>query len=209
MRARLLRPIDQSVEIKPHREWTATIGDKPLGIGIKPHGINLTCEDYKMYMRTRDALLSGPARRAALLEGGIVWRLAWTTCSIEETSSGPDINNELSHGQIKTLELGGKRCAETILSQQDQYIIVGVYRVLRTAAITSWWPTSEVWASSGYAVGYWSYAAESWFQQRLKRIRSGDAMPMNSAEWRNSLRHTVLDSRGFISNIEKLSAYRV
>ncbi|KAI0094119.1 hypothetical protein BDY19DRAFT_866973, partial [Irpex rosettiformis] len=161
-------------------------------IGIKPHGIELTRDDYKVYMRMRDELLRGPAGCAALLEGGIMWRLSRSTCSIEETIKGPDIDVNNAHGHLQVLNIGGQDCIESTLSQQDQYIIAGVYRILQrrapqSAAITSWWPTSEIWASSGYATGYWSHAAEVWFQRRLARLKAGDAKPMSSNEWRNSL----------------------
>ncbi|KAI0085724.1 hypothetical protein BDY19DRAFT_858991, partial [Irpex rosettiformis] len=53
-----------------------------------------------------------------------------------------------------------------------------------TASITSWWPTTELWASSGYPKGYWSHAAEIWFQRRLQRIKNGEAVPLTSNEWR-------------------------
>ncbi|KAI0089375.1 hypothetical protein BDY19DRAFT_889682, partial [Irpex rosettiformis] len=59
---------------------------------------------------------------------------------------------------------------------------------------------------SGYATGYWSHAAEVWFQRRLARLKAGDAKPMSSDEWRNSLCHTLSDSHKFIAGIEKLSA---
>ncbi|KAI0083149.1 hypothetical protein BDY19DRAFT_900611 [Irpex rosettiformis] len=78
-----------------------------------------------------------------------------------------------------------------------------------TASITSWWPTSEIWASSGYFTGYWSHAAETWFQRRLQRIKTGEAVPLTSNEWRRTLRHTASDSQKFFSNIERLSASRV
>ncbi|KAI0089376.1 hypothetical protein BDY19DRAFT_993576 [Irpex rosettiformis] len=128
---RLLRAINTTDNIARPREWISTLGDRPLGIGIKPHGVELTREDYKVYMRMRDELLRGPAGCAALLEGGILWRLSWSICSIEETMKGPDLDDINAHRYLRISTIGGQNCAESVLSQQDQYTIVGVYRVLQ------------------------------------------------------------------------------
>jgi hypothetical protein len=37
-------------------------------------------------------------------------------------------------------------------------------------------------------VGYWSPAAEHWFQRRLESIRSGSADLKSSSEWNHSLK---------------------
>ncbi|KAI0738724.1 hypothetical protein BC629DRAFT_1300221 [Irpex lacteus] len=169
-------------------------------------------QDYKAYMRMRKTLLQGPVGRAALLEGGIVWRLAWDACTIEETAAGPEVDNEYAHSRIHKTNVGGRTCLETTLTTQDKYVIVGVYRVLlgaeRDASILSWWPTDDSWAVSGFASGYWSHDAEEWFQRRVRLIKEGKATPMTQRDWKRSLRHTFSDSHKFIAGVETLSADR-
>lgn len=129
IRVRLLRPVHSTFKLAESREWTRTVGNKPLGIGIKPNGVELSIQDYKVYIRMRDELLNGPAGRAALLRGGIVWRLAWGKCSVEETSEGPDVENEAAHARVAIERIGAETYAEATLSLQDMYIIVGVHRI--------------------------------------------------------------------------------
>lgn len=131
IRVRLLRRVNPDIRLRQPREWTSTLGDKPLGIGIQPYNVELTSQDYKVYMKTRNDLLNGPVGRAALLQGGIVWRLALQTCTLEDTAEGADTDNEAAHTRIALQRLGGETYAETVLKQQDMYIIVGVYRVIR------------------------------------------------------------------------------
>ncbi|KAI0771725.1 hypothetical protein BC629DRAFT_1595493 [Irpex lacteus] len=238
IRVRLLRRVNPDLRLQKPREWTSTLRDKPLGIGIQPNDVELTSQDYKAYMRARDKLLHGPAGRAALLQGGIVWRLARHACTLEETAKGADVENEAAHAHMYLQRLGGETYGEAVLSTQDMYIIVGVYRVFlepgktkgqsantkdspandspaqrkrrpANVSITSWWPTDETWSTSGYGTGYWSHAAEIWFQRRLRMLREGKAKAMSQNEWRKSLRHTLSDSHKFIHGIEKLSASRL
>lgn len=58
-------------------------------------------------------------------------------------------------------------------------------------------------------MGYWTHAAEAWYQRRMKAIEAGDAVPYTSSEWRSHLRHTKTDSRDFLSRIEYLSEKRL
>ena len=131
MRIRLLQPTDKHVTSSQATKITATIGNRPLGVGIKPYGVELSLEDYIVYARIRDELLKGPAGRAALLQGGIVWRLALNLCTIEDTSRGPETGDSLYQSQTRIQLIDGKPHVETCLTQQDQYIIVGVYRILQ------------------------------------------------------------------------------
>ncbi|KAI0086279.1 hypothetical protein BDY19DRAFT_895211 [Irpex rosettiformis] len=218
MKTRLLLPVphDLSVLRAPQIVSTA-VEDRPLGIGIKPNGIRLNREDYKTYVKMRNNLLDGPIGKAALLEGGIIWRLAWNCCDLETTAKGPDLPTEsfTAHSSVHLISLGGQRFAETVLSQQDRYILVGVYRVLtenpkqNSASITSWWPTQETWKDSGYNTGYWSHAAEVWYRRRIQLIEDGKAEPLTSNEWRNTLRHSKSDAKDLLEYVELLFAAKI
>jgi len=57
---------------------------------IRPPGYQFTVDDYRAYSRRREALLLGtPRGRAALLKGGIIWRLAVETLNLEKSLDGP------------------------------------------------------------------------------------------------------------------------
>ena len=64
----------------PHTESTT----------IRPLGYKFTVDDYRAYSRRREALLLGtPRGRAALLKGGIIWRLAVETLNLVKSLDGP------------------------------------------------------------------------------------------------------------------------
>ena len=129
MTVRVLRPVEgENVGgTVPER---FSIGDRPIGIGVKPHGIRLTKLDYRQYTRVRNALLDTAAGPAALLRGGILWRLAIDVCNMEDTLRGPDAQETRKDNARQYIEYGGKRYLENTLSEQDAFIISGVYRVL-------------------------------------------------------------------------------
>jgi len=56
---------------------------------IRSAGHIFTLDDFNAYVIYRDSLLRSPRGRAALLKGGIVWRLAMETVSVNECLEGP------------------------------------------------------------------------------------------------------------------------
>ena len=52
----------------------------------------------------------------------------------------------------------------------------------------SWWPTPDVWNSSGFGVGYWTQTHENWFQSRRDAILKKDAQLNKKVVWRNVLK---------------------
>ena len=62
----------------------------PLTVPSRLFGYTFTIQDYYAYEQERAALLKNPRiARAALLRGGIVWRLAVTTMSFDDVLEGP------------------------------------------------------------------------------------------------------------------------
>lgn len=129
MTVRLLRPIEGEIVGGTIPE-KSSIGNRPIGIGVKPHGIRLTRLDYRQYARVRNALLDTAAGTAALLRGGILWRLAVDVCNLEDTLRGPDVQETRKDDARQHIEYSGKRYLENTLSEQETFIISGVYRVL-------------------------------------------------------------------------------
>ena len=69
------------------------IAPQPLPSLITPIRLSdykFTYGDYECYLQDRDRLLSSPrVRRAALMRGGIIWRLAASQASVSEVVMGP------------------------------------------------------------------------------------------------------------------------
>jgi hypothetical protein len=51
----------------------------------------------------------------------------------------------------------------------------------------SWWPKETTWQRNGLDWGYWTHACETWFQNRLKEIRAGNAQARSASHWNRSL----------------------
>lgn len=89
----------------------------PSGLGFRPSNFVATSVDYQSYIERRKELLSDPVIvRAALMKGGIIWRL--TIDSIRDLEGGVDftryLDDDLENVQLTQRELG---------------IIVGLYLV--------------------------------------------------------------------------------
>lgn len=51
----------------------------------------------------------------------------------------------------------------------------------------SWWPRASAWNSSGLNVDAWTEECEEWFIHRRNAILSGEAVPLNSHQWRSQM----------------------
>ena len=65
------------------------LSSPPTVLPIRLSGYEFTTKDYDAYQRQCTAILRQPRGRAALLKGGIVWRLAVEILSFDETLQGP------------------------------------------------------------------------------------------------------------------------
>lgn len=96
-----------------------------MGVRIDPEK-SFTVSDYYRYMRTRDEVLRGCDGRAALLAGGILWRLAMDGMGSDAASDGP--------GQYPTkknyFEFNGRPYVDDVLSQHQEDVICGVYQIV-------------------------------------------------------------------------------
>lgn len=127
---RVSQPIKEPLPESPTRRTLTNIGNRAVGIGIKPHGVKLGKADYIVYMERRDELLSGPAGVAALLGGGIMWRLARNIRNPVNINPVPDVEDVSDDTRTGERVYDDRRFAEFVLSEQDTYVIAGVYRVL-------------------------------------------------------------------------------
>ncbi|KAJ3551224.1 hypothetical protein NM688_g4826 [Phlebia brevispora] len=184
----------------------STMSPPPVNLDICPFNYNSTVEEYYVYEARRNSILQGPRGRAALLKGGIIWRLAMETLNPDFVLSGP----------------GGDRAHEFIINQASSYmvdddlsvdeldIISGVYKVLNhpTGALNvshrSWWPKFSAWQGSVQDNGHWSIKNEIWFQQRRDAILTGKAGVKTGQEWYNMLA-IKREWRNVRTNMEALS----
>jgi hypothetical protein len=161
-----------------------------FGLGYCQNGYKPTTVDYAAYERAQDDFLRGPRGRAALMKGGIVWRLAMQALHPDVVIAGPS-ESVYESGICFVEEESGKHWWDDDLTEDEKNLICGVYKVftgkgLQTADM-SWWPKQSAWERSGADFGYWSAKCEEWFQTRLTEIRDGKIGLRAAKHWNNAL----------------------
>lgn len=107
---------------------TTLIDGRPIGVGVKPHGTEITATDYVLYTKQRADLLSTALGQLALKRGGLAWRLA-----NEHLNVGDTVFAHKPHemdAEVVTWDVEGENYMEGTLTEQQLYILSGVYRVL-------------------------------------------------------------------------------
>jgi hypothetical protein len=181
------------------RPYVTTLGYRPQGY------VPRDC-DYASYEALRDKFLQTPRARAALLKGGIVWRLSWDAVGVEAALGGPS---------PEVFQSGHWFLSEDAylwddeLSDDELNLICGVYKVFtgkqyqthqwhvikygytlgsgKQDSHESWWPKPNAWEKCSLNIGQWTDKCETWFQIRLEKIRSGNAQLRTGQEWTRSL----------------------
>ena len=103
-----------------------------LAVPVRLPGYEFTQDDYFAYEQERAALLRDPRiARAALLRGGIVWRLAVATLSFDDVLDGPTTAATLRRQGVvlKTSDASVDLCDDG-LSKLELDIICGLYHCL-------------------------------------------------------------------------------
>lgn len=206
-------------------QFSTLLPVKPLSRSVAPALLvpvrlpeyKFTLDDYYAYEQQRAALLSDPRiARAALLRGGIVWRLAVATLSFDDVLEGPTTAATLRRQGvvIKTSDKSVDLCDDG-LSQVEFNIICGLHHCLTGSlffflldkfltsytigqgtgyASRSWWPTDSIWQKNAQHTR-WTEKSDHFFTSRLQKLQAGIAQPLNCTEWRkqirgsNSIRH--------------------
>ncbi|KAI0666351.1 hypothetical protein C8Q78DRAFT_984036 [Trametes maxima] len=148
--------------------------------------------DYRHYEGHAYEILASPRGRAAILEGGIVWRLALEILgddARQRAAEGPS-SDVLQFAQ--EVRLGQESYLDDALTAEEIDIICGTYKVADAGHVEpahlSWWPRPMQWKTSGLNLGYWTQQAEQWFVTRIGNIRQGRAEPMSGKAWKSSIR---------------------
>lgn len=96
-------------------------------LGYRPLKYQFRLSDFAAYERKRDELLSGSAGRAALMQGGLVWRLAVDTVQSKRITNGPGSSVAWNGKNIGDLD--GYTLVDDYLSPDAEDTLCGVYRV--------------------------------------------------------------------------------
>ncbi|RPD52484.1 hypothetical protein L227DRAFT_589669 [Lentinus tigrinus ALCF2SS1-6] len=161
--------------------------------GIRTHDYKFTYDDYQMYEYRLKCFLDQPKARAAIMRGGIVWRIALEVLGedgIAAACKGPSTNvYEYSEAFRPPY---GEDWYDDVLSRDELDAICGMYKVydeeFTTFAEVSWWPRDHTWSESPMDHGRWTPHNEVWFAVRLNHIRSNECRLHSSKRWRSSLR---------------------
>ena len=156
-----------------------------------------TPSDFLAYEESRDIPLRSDRRigRAALLSGGIIWRLAIETVAPDIVLEGP---GELAyaHGLGFTFyDQSGAGHVDDTLAEEEKRLIIGTYvreprerKNLHGRGLPSYWPHPEHFNVSSLNFGWWSPMAERWYCKLRSDYRGGDAQPRLGSHWLQSIR---------------------
>lgn len=179
-----------------------------LGLGLFRAGYKPDQHDYAAYeARCQELLRRHGFLRAALLKGGIIWRLVLAVLGFDDIIGGPS----MSALNPFVIELDGEWVLDDDLTAEEMDIICGVCRI-RTgmlssisywmcrslifdsgintsdASLSSWWPRHDVWMKSNYNDGHWTWRDEVWFRERLEKIRCSTHTVRPAGEWKSSIK---------------------
>jgi hypothetical protein len=182
-----------------------TLIPKPTDVSIRPSSRPLLPHrhndfvfghlDFKEYELQREIFFSNYQHlRAALLAGGIIWRIALEELGIDPALWGPSETTNYAF----ELVLNNQSFVDDGLSSEEMDFICGVYYVYTgTCSKTgdslktdlSWFPKQSAWTrNGGRHVGCWTKECEAWYLDRLDLAKKGLVQPRSGREWARSLR---------------------
>jgi hypothetical protein len=219
---RTLLPLNSVASSYPLSSIVKVIPFRLIDYKFKPH-------DYAAYVRERDAILAQPRGRAALLHGGIVWRLAKESLSLDAALEGPSRMVTVHRvGYCVDDHEPTRQFWDDELTEDELMLICGLHLCYTgkyywllcfllwplivvagssyQKAFKSWWPLSTTWNDVGCGSnwGRWTEQNEQWFQDRLRKIQDGTAQPLPANKWRDLLRG-MKEVRHIKANVEKFS----
>jgi len=176
-------------------------GCNPLGHRLRDYVFQLA--DYSAYEDARQEVFVQPFGRAAVLVGGVIWRLAVDTIGAEAALQGPTMHAH-EFGDLVT-DPAGKQFVDDALSEDEMDLLCGKYVIYTGQGIQTsfkwWWPPHSTWVKGSLFVGYWTPQCERWYQDRLQIIQAGKAQPLTRNEWKANLRRSH-HTRPFVEAVE-------
>ncbi|EIN13254.1 hypothetical protein PUNSTDRAFT_128941 [Punctularia strigosozonata HHB-11173 SS5] len=129
-----------------------------------------TPDDYDTYTEVRDAYLwdHPSVLHAAMLSGGILWRIVHHLLDYSVALDGPSANADRDgHRIMLTLaDRNVELCDDRLRTAEIELIIS------QTSTGLSWWPHPNMWRNLVVDRGWWSENAENFFQHQLERYSS-------------------------------------
>ena len=133
----------------------------PLNLGWRYPHYQPDHLDYKEYEQRRNAFLSEPRGRVALLTGGIIWRLAMEVLSPDTVLVGPTPGE---YGKYISTSHGGTMLWDEELTESERDLICGVYHVQSELNTTfpipklificsKWWRYPSIMVAKGINLG--------------------------------------------------------
>ncbi|KAF8817375.1 hypothetical protein BYT27DRAFT_7198902 [Phlegmacium glaucopus] len=190
IRFRTLQPLS-STSIPSSIKTVRTV----IPICVQDYTFNVS--DYHSYVQERARLLSSPRGRAALLEGGLVGRIAKEHLSHDSAALGPSSAVTVHRQGFSFMDKAGIVYWDDKLTDDEILTICGLYRCYTgngsQMADVSWWPTPIHWDNPNANAlnwGHWTEWDEVWYQQRVKDILTGQktGIPIMQRNWRSKLK---------------------
>ena len=165
---------------------------------MRPTNYEFGMADYLAYEEVRNYFLQTNPRaaRAALLAGGILWRLAIETVEKGLVLDGPDTLNAALGITFALRDNADNVFIDDHLTTEESHFIVGTYvrlplhrHNLAGMGYPMWWPHNDHFNDSSLDFGWWSPVAEKWYCDLRAQYRGGHLQPKTGSAWRNSLRN--------------------
>ena len=172
---------------------------------MRPSNHNFTAADFEAYEYSRHYIFRDPhVARAALLAGGILWRLAIEEVLPDLVFEGPDmVSAQLGIGFHLRDEKSGCIYVDDNLTQGELSNIVGMYFEQHQLGpidwdndkYPMWWPLPRYVKGSSLDFPAWTPVAENWYQGLRAKYCQGECGPKQGRDWRTSLRNWDKRSR--------------
>jgi hypothetical protein len=158
---------------------------------VRPIDHTFTPLDFAAYEDSLSFFFRHRGARAALLQGGVIWRLAYERVNPGIILDGPEAVTQAAGYRLVEADTPGNILVDDELTTAEIWLLIGGYQVPTTNVhqdvMVSWWPRLDQWERSGMGAGFWSPLAEQYYQRRLADCRSGKTGPLPRKAWERSI----------------------
>ncbi|KAG1748819.1 hypothetical protein EDD22DRAFT_850990 [Suillus occidentalis] len=189
-----------AMSVSPHRRRPLTeLRTYSLGHVLRPKDHMLprfrpVYADYIMYEQHRHEFMNQPRARAALLHGGLIWRLALHSLGFDVL---PSVLDGISPEAVPfglMLSINDQTYFDDELSEEEIDFMCGTYYVQTNDGnmeIASWWPRPQAWAVSGL----------NGVSRERHKLTDDANGPMTGAQWKRSLKFNPSTNK-MMKNVE-------
>ncbi|KAF8055372.1 hypothetical protein FPV67DRAFT_1680475 [Lyophyllum atratum] len=171
-------------------------------------------KDYDAYVKQRSSIIGQPRARAALLQGGFIWRICVSTISFDSVIQGPTGWNPIPGTMFTARDPRTNEIfIDDKLTDVELNLIAGTYMCYTglgtQLAARSWYPLVSTFEAGGEDYGRWNVYREDGFLMRLDEINNpgrpeGSRGPLTAKKWRDLMRG-MKEMRLLKDNIQRLS----